>query len=341
MELNASFWMIIVGVLLIVAVLLDGYRRMRSAQNDNLRIKVKKESVEGDDDFNPELPIGQARVVGSASAEKPLEELDPLFDEIPDRSATDSSTGGYAQPSISGKPAMPISSRKPATPTYDKAFEKKYLDDAILQDSPLLHEPELPKRQPITASRDDELSAEEVAYVRNQKPDSAASDSAPSKAKSEGGAKTSGKGGEVAGPQEIVVLHVMAGSEEGFGGRDLLQVLLACDVRFGSMNIFHRYEKEGGEGQPQFSVVNSVNPGTFDLDDIENFSTPGISFFMQLPGPSDSMVAFDCMVETARALVKNLGGSMQDETHSAATNQTLQHYRQRIRDFTRKQMTLV
>lgn len=341
MELNASFWMIIVGVLLIVAVLLDGYRRMRSAQSDNLRIKVKKEkAVELDDDFNPELPSGHARVVGGGS-ERPLEELDPLFDTIPEKGMAEGD--GYAQPTAEDEgEEAPRPARKPAIPKYEQ-----HLDDIVLRDSPLLHEPELPKRKPITASRDDELASEEVAYVRNQETRAAESEqlkAAAKQAESKASTKSSQSNsnqGKGSAPQEIVVLHVMAGSDAGFGGRDLLQVLLACDVRFGSMNIFHRYEQEGGEGQPQFSVVNSVNPGTFDLDDIENFSTPGISFFMQLPGPSDPMVAYDCMVETARALVKNLGGSLQDETHSVATNQTLQHYRQRIRDFTRKQMTLV
>ena len=307
MELNASFWMIVVGVLLIVAVLLDGYRRMRSAQRDHLRINVKNERE--DEDYNPELPGGGARVVKSGK-NKSLEELDPLFDTIPEGDELE---------------AARAESRREQTDEAADAEAPAEPDDAVLQDSPLTRDPEpVVTQRPLTASRDDEpdFSSSKPLSSRDEAP---AKPEASSKAQD---------------PQEIIVLHVMAG-DDGFSGRDLLQVLLACDVRYGKMNIFHRYEQEGGAGESQFSIVNSVNPGTFDLDDVDAFSTPGVSFFMQLPGPADPMMAFDCMVETARTLVKNLGGSLQDETHSVATNQTLAHYRQRIRDFARKQLTLV
>ena len=62
---------------------------------------------------------------------------------------------------------------------------------------------------------------------------------------------------------------------------------------------------------------------------------------MNLPGPEDSMQAYEAMLETARCLVKNLGGELRDQTHSVATKQTLEHYRQRIRDFERRQLTLM
>ena len=74
---------------------------------------------------------------------------------------------------------------------------------------------------------------------------------------------------------------------------------------------------------------------------MENFTTPGISFFMSLPGPKDAIKAFDCMVETAQVVVKNLKGELHDEAHSVCTTQTLEHLRQRIRDFERRQLTLV
>ena len=84
-----------------------------------------------------------------------------------------------------------------------------------------------------------------------------------------------------------------------------------------------------------------VAPGTFDLEAMDDFTTPGVSFFMRLPGPKQAIKAFDCMVETAQCLVKNLGAELHDEAHSAVTPQTLQHLRQRIRDFERRQLTLV
>ena len=118
-----------------------------------------------------------------------------------------------------------------------------------------------------------------------------------------------------------------------------MHILLACDLRFGDMNIFHRHEQSNGKGPVQFSMANSVEPGYFDLDAIDDFSTPGVCFFMSVPGPEDAIKAFECMVETAQCLVSNLNGEMLDESRSAMTNQTLEHCRQRLRDFERRQLT--
>jgi cell division protein ZipA len=137
--------------------------------------------------------------------------------------------------------------------------------------------------------------------------------------------------------REVLVINVKA-KQGYFKGADLLHILLACDCRFGEMNIFHRYEDASAKGAVQFSVVNMVEPGVFDLDNIDGFSTPGVSFFMAVPGPKDAMQAFDCMVETAQCLVKNLNGELLDDSRSVMTGQTLEHCRQKIRDFERRQL---
>ena len=105
------------------------------------------------------------------------------------------------------------------------------------------------------------------------------------------------------------------------------------------MNIFHRHEQSNGKGAVQFSMANSVEPGFFDLDTIDDFSTPGVCFFMSVPGPNEPIKAFEYMVETAQCLVSNLNGEMLDESRSAMTNQTLEHCRQRLHDFERRQLT--
>ena len=63
-----------------------------------------------------------------------------------------------------------------------------------------------------------------------------------------------------------------------------------------------------------------------------------ISFFIQLPGPSQPIKAFDDMVDTAKCLVRNLNGELKDEQGSAVTEQTLEHCRERIRQFKQKRM---
>ena len=152
--------------------------------------------------------------------------------------------------------------------------------------------------------------------------------------KPNGSARSNG----AAGGDEVMVLNVISSDSAGFQGPDLLQVLLACDVRYGSMNIFHRHEQLKGEGQVQFSVANAVEPGTFNLDAIDEFSTPGVSFFMKLSTPENPSEAFDCMLETARCIANNLNGEILDDSMSAVTAQTLEHCRTRLTEYQRRHL---
>ena len=137
---------------------------------------------------------------------------------------------------------------------------------------------------------------------------------------------------------EVIVINILARSGEFFAGDQLMQAMLACDLRYGDMSIFHRYTNVDGTGKILFSVANGVKPGTFSIDELESTQTPALSMFMVLPGPEKPMQAFALMVETARCLSLDLGGEMKDEQFSVMTQQTLEHYRQRIREYERKQL---
>ncbi|HEY8942395.1 MAG TPA: cell division protein ZipA, partial [Cellvibrio sp.] len=139
-------------------------------------------------------------------------------------------------------------------------------------------------------------------------------------------------------PEEVLIINVMAHKGEMLNGADLLDVILQCGMRYGSMDIFHRYSDAKGEGALLFSMANMVKPGTFDLDAMDEFETPGVSLFMTLPIDADSMQSFDLMVDTAQAIAEGLNGELKDEQRSAMTRQTLEHCRQRIRDFERMRL---
>jgi cell division protein ZipA len=106
---------------------------------------------------------------------------------------------------------------------------------------------------------------------------------------------------------------------------------------YGDLDIYHRHETTDTASPVQFSVASAVEPGTFTPAEIGTLSTPGISFFMSLPGPGNALQAFNFMYETAQAVVRNLGGELKDERRSVMTSQTAEHCRQRIREFERKQ----
>ena len=139
-------------------------------------------------------------------------------------------------------------------------------------------------------------------------------------------------------PEEVLIINIMAQKGEMFNGSDLLDIVLKCGLRYGSMDIFHRYSDAKGEGALLFSMANMVKPGTFDLDAMDEFSTPGVTLFMTLPIDADSMQSFDLMADTAQAIAQTLSGELKDEQRSVMTRQTLEHCRQRIRDFERKKL---
>ncbi|WP_397378652.1 cell division protein ZipA [Pseudomonas sp.] len=139
--------------------------------------------------------------------------------------------------------------------------------------------------------------------------------------------------------EDVLVINVIARDEEGFKGPALLQNILESGLRFGEMDIFHRHESMAGNGEVLFSMANALKPGTFDLDDIEGFSTRAVSFFLGMPGPRHPKQAFDVMVAAARKLAHELNGELKDDQRSVLTAQTIEHYRQRIVEYERKQLT--
>lgn len=136
---------------------------------------------------------------------------------------------------------------------------------------------------------------------------------------------------------EVIALHVMA-HDGHFRGNDLLDEFMANDLRYGSMKIFHRHQDEDGVGPVLFSVANSVKPGTFDLNAMDEFSTPGISLFMALDDLKNPTDAFEQLLGVAHNLAAGLGGDLKDESRSALTRQTEDHCRQRIKEFERRRL---
>lgn len=136
--------------------------------------------------------------------------------------------------------------------------------------------------------------------------------------------------------EEVIVISVMARNEEGFSGPDLLNLMLACGLRYSEMSIFLRYETEEADSELQFAMVDVVKPGIFDLGAMDDFATPGVTFLMPLPGARDSAAAFEAMFETAMVLVRNLGGELKDENRSVMTAQTIEFARQRVQEFERR-----
>lgn len=135
----------------------------------------------------------------------------------------------------------------------------------------------------------------------------------------------------------VVALFVMSPAHSPYNGYELLQTLLAVGLRYGQMNIFHRHEKQNGLGEIQFSLASAAKPGTFDLQSMGGFSTPGLSLFVELKAVTDPMQAYELMLETAMQLAEELGGVVTDERHERLTKEQVQRHKTEIRRFEQSQ----
>jgi cell division protein ZipA len=137
---------------------------------------------------------------------------------------------------------------------------------------------------------------------------------------------------------EVLVLNVRAPEDAPIAGAALLPMLLTLGFKFGDQDIFHRHVNSNGKGPVLFSLANMFKPGIFDIDNLENFETQGVSLFMILPIEGDPHQVFNMMHNAARKLADEFSAQVLDGRRSVLTKQGLQQYVEKIREFERKRM---
>ena len=134
------------------------------------------------------------------------------------------------------------------------------------------------------------------------------------------------------GPQKIVTVRIVAREKKSFAGDELVLSMRGIGLRHGKFGIFHRYDGSD-ETKSIFSAASLVEPGSFDLQNIKGQEIPGISLFLVLPGPVDSVEGFDMMLAAARALTQSLNGELLDESGSTLSIQRERYLREEIIQF--------
>jgi cell division protein ZipA len=127
--------------------------------------------------------------------------------------------------------------------------------------------------------------------------------------------------------RKIVVIN-LAARDGSFSGPAIERACAAADLVPGDMSIYHR--REGKNGRVLFSMASMVEPGSFPVDDMHDFSTPGLTLFTQLPGVRDGIDIYNEMLATANRLASQLRAELQDERHNKLTRQMQEHTRESI-----------
>jgi len=411
MELNLRTVLVILGAIVMLGILVDGFRRMRRARHDALKMDVKGDFKFPEECFSSELPNGGARVIGER--EELLEDVTNFrnqLDELPVMSALDelekkadqdladdvkeslheeriyagepdfqhdSYTQAESEKTHFAEPEeiAPLNNVAPQIVAQEESVER-----AVPKAKPVNLDENVPLLIDVEELGDDvdahdvseeddvehiELTVEDVEGIQAsvqdigsimsevEEPEAVEEVSISETDDGRIGAdqmmaqaayapvKKPGPNAESLStrniPSLVIVTHVVPHDEDGFCGEDILYLVNSCDLRHGEKDIFHRFEQENGEGCVQFSMANSFNPGTFDPEALLHERIHGVSLFMSLPGPEKAMNAFEAMTEMASVIARNLGGDVHDETHSIMALQTIEHNRQQVRDFVRKQ----
>lgn len=131
--------------------------------------------------------------------------------------------------------------------------------------------------------------------------------------------------------QHILVVYLQAKAERPYVGYELLQAILSCGLRYGKMNIFHRYQTLNGTGPVLFSLASAKEPGSFDIRQMGGVSCHALCLFTRLSHDKQADIRhFDLMLETGNQLMEDLGGVLLDDNGQAFTVNTYTTYRRHI-----------
>lgn len=108
---------------------------------------------------------------------------------------------------------------------------------------------------------------------------------------------------------DVIAVFVMADKEQPpIKGEQILSASYALNLQHGDMKIFHRHSET--DNSILFSMANVFEPGWFELEQINQLETRGITFFMQVNRVEDPADVLDEMLISAHRMSTMLGASL-------------------------------
>ncbi|KLU16649.1 MULTISPECIES: cell division protein ZipA [Xenorhabdus] len=295
--------LIVVGAIAIIALLLHGLWTSRKERSSLFRDRPVKRHKQGqqeeqkDDDGDEQFDNMPKSNVQESAKPQTEHRVEPVIE----RHASESSA------------IVPDDGTDPLLARHQSDASTVKVKDVDDQQE----EPQLGLFDPI----------EPVASKEARVADSDVVEGQPKAAKNEAQSKS-----EQTKKETVLVLHVAAHHGQELNGEVLFQSVLQAGFRFGEMNIFHRHLNPSGSGAVLFSLANMVKPGSFDPDQMVDFTTPGVSIFMLVPSYGDSHQNFKLMLQAAQRIAADVGGIVLDGERKLLTPQMIELYKARIRD---------
>lgn len=127
----------------------------------------------------------------------------------------------------------------------------------------------------------------------------------------------------------IIVFHIKPRQKQSLWGNDVLSTLNEYGVQYGEMKVFHYAEEE----RNLFSILNMVEPGSFDISRLTAQQISGLTAIMQLDGIEKKERSFNTMIRKLGEIADVLDASIYDSQHEILTNQTLDAIRLAVADY--------
>jgi cell division protein ZipA len=135
-------------------------------------------------------------------------------------------------------------------------------------------------------------------------------------------------------PEDFIILHIEMPEGLSMAGSRLLPSVLSLGFKYSEEGFFNRHVEPSGNGPVLFRLVNMFNPGTFDIDNMEQFSTAGVSLFMTLPCEGDDgLAAFNMLHGAAKKLADEFGATVLDSQREPLTVNTVRAYVEKVREY--------
>lgn len=131
--------------------------------------------------------------------------------------------------------------------------------------------------------------------------------------------------------QDHFVFNVAAKEGKAVRGHELLQFFLTAGFRFGEMSIFHRHQHSDGTGPVLFSIANMMKPGVFDPENMEQFHSEGVTFFLTAPNNEINIKeAFDMMVVAVEQMAEEFDCVVLNGARKPLTEEQYRDYHRRL-----------